>query len=233
MQYWPYPCIITSVVGSPSRRLGLSNLYSCLARPSNQPTLDTRPLNKNKKELTTVDQTRRNLLLAGVAGSLLPTTVMAASRGRNIVYPDRSLALFNVHTGEKNKVVYWSDGKYVGSGLNEINWILRDFRTGEIKAIDPRLLNILYLLTRTLETEKPVLVLSGFRSKKTNDMLRKTTEGVAKRSFHMAGRAIDIRIPRIETSNIQVAALRLNGGGVGYYPRSNFVHLDSGPVRTW
>jgi len=64
---------------------------------------------------------------------------MAASRGRDIVYPDRSLALFNVHTGEKNNVVYWSDGKYVGSGLNEINWILRDFRTGEIKAIDPRL----------------------------------------------------------------------------------------------
>lgn len=191
-------------------------------------------MNKNKKEITTVDQTRRKLLLAGAAGSLLPlSTATAASRGRDIVYPDRSLALFNVHTGEKNNVVYWSDGKYVGSGLNEINWILRDFRTGEIKAIDPRLLNILYLLTRTLETEKPVLILSGFRSKKTNDMLRKTTEGVAKRSFHMAGRAIDIRIPRIETGDIQRAALRLNGGGVGYYPRSNFVHLDSGPVRTW
>lgn len=177
---------------------------------------------------------RRKLLAAGLVGSLLPlTSANAASRGRNIVYPDRSLSLYNVHTGEKNNVVYWSDGKYMGSGLNEINWILRDFRTSEIKAIDPRLLNILYLLTRTLETEKPVLVLSGFRSKKTNDMLRKTTEGVAKRSFHMAGRAIDIRIPRVETSDIQRAALRLSGGGVGYYPRSNFVHLDSGPVRTW
>lgn len=180
------------------------------------------------------DTSRRKLLAAGLVSALLPvSTANAASRGRNIVYPDRSLSLYNVHTGEKNNVVYWSDGKYVGSGLNEINWILRDFRTSEIKAIDPRLLNILYLLTRTLETEKPVLVLSGFRSKKTNDMLRKTTEGVAKRSFHMAGRAIDIRIPRVKTSDIQRAALRLSGGGVGYYPRSNFVHLDSGPVRTW
>lgn len=191
-------------------------------------------LNTEKNNQSSCDTSRRKLLAAGVAVSLCPlASVSAASRGRNIIYPDRSLSLYNVHTGEKNNVVYWSEGKYVGSGLNEINWILRDFRTSEIKAIDPRLLNILYLLTRTLETEKPVLVLSGFRSKKTNDMLRKTTEGVAKRSFHMAGRAIDIRIPRVETSDIQRAALRLSGGGVGYYPRSNFVHLDSGPVRTW
>ena len=78
-----------------------------------------------------------------------------------------------------------------------------------------------------------MLVLSGFRSKKTNDMLRKTTEGVARRSFHMAGRAVDIRMQGIHTADIQKAALRLGGGGVGYYPSSNFVHLDSGPVRTW
>lgn len=190
--------------------------------------------NKKNANRNRCDFTRRRLLLAGAVGSVLPATALqAASRGRNIIYPDRSLSLYNVHTGEKDNVVYWSEGKYVGSGLNDINWLLRDFRTSEIKAIDPRLLNILYLLTRTLETEKPVLVLSGFRSKKTNDMLRKTTEGVARRSFHMAGRAIDIRIPKIKTDNIQRAALRLNGGGVGYYPDSNFVHLDSGPVRTW
>lgn len=191
-------------------------------------------LNKDITDPDSCNKTRRNLLIAGAAGSLLPWTLgNAASRGRNIVYPDRSLSLYNVHTGEKNNVVYWSDGKYIGSGLNDINWLLRDFRTSEIKAIDPRLLNILYLLTRKLETEQSIIVLSGFRSKKTNDMLRKTTEGVARRSFHMAGRAIDIRIPRTKTSDIQRAALRLNGGGVGYYPRSNFVHLDSGPVRTW
>ncbi len=191
-------------------------------------------MTENQKNANRCDFTRRRLLLAGAVGSMLPATALqAASRGHNIVYPDRSLSLYNVHTGEKDNVVYWSEGKYIGSGLNDINWLLRDFRTSEIKAIDPRLLNILYLLTRTLETEKPVLVLSGFRSKKTNDMLRKTTEGVARRSFHMAGRAIDIRIPKINTDNIQRAALRLNGGGVGYYPDSNFVHLDSGPVRTW
>lgn len=191
-------------------------------------------MKEHNKNLTCCNKTRRKMLIAGTIGSLMPlATVKASSRGRNIVYPDRSLSLYNVHTGEKKNVVYWSEGKYVGSGLNDINWLLRDFRTSEIKAIDPRLLNIVYLLTRTLETEEPVLVLSGFRSKKTNDMLRRTTEGVARRSFHMAGRAIDIRIPKIKTSSIQRAALRISGGGVGYYPNSNFVHLDSGPVRTW
>jgi len=139
----------------------------------------------------------------------------------------------NVHTGEKENVIFWSDGHYLESGLNQVNWLMRDFRTGEVKAIDPRLLNVLYLLRRTVETEKPLLVLSGFRSKKTNDMLRKTTEGVARRSFHMAGRAIDIRMDRVQSVNIQKAALQLGGGGVGYYPSSNFVHLDTGPVRTW
>lgn len=110
---------------------------------------------------------------------------------------------------------------------------MRDFRTGDVKTIDPRLLNILYLLNRRVESKESILVLSGFRSKKTNDMLRKTTEGVARRSFHMAGRAIDIRIPKIASTDVQKAALTLGGGGVGYYPRSNFVHLDTGPVRTW
>ncbi len=182
---------------------------------------------------------RRKILGVGLAGALLPwglpsaTAATRLSNGRPIVYPDRSLSLFNVHTAENEKVTYWSDGAYLQSGLNQINWIMRDFRTNDVKSIDPRLLNILYLLTLKLESGQPVQLLSGFRSKKTNDMLRKTTEGVARRSFHMAGRAMDIRIPRVETRNIQRAALLLGGGGVGYYPKSNFVHLDSGPVRTW
>ena len=176
---------------------------------------------------------RRNLTLACIAGAALPWESSFAARGRNIVYPDRSLTLHNVHTGEKGKITYWSEGKYIGSSLNEINWLLRDFRTSEVRAIDPRLLNILYVLTKTLEAKEPTLVLSGFRSKKTNDMLRQTTEGVAKRSFHMVGKAIDIRMPKLDMAHVQRAALMLNGGGVGYYPSSNFVHIDSGPVRTW
>ncbi len=186
-----------------------------------------------KEHNTPTNTTRRNLVFGGLAAAAMPWEAGLAARGRNIVYPDRSLALHNVHTGESKRIVYWSEGKYVGSGLNEINWILRDFRTNEIRAIDPRLLNILYILSRTLENKEPTLVLSGFRSKKTNDMLRQTTEGVAKRSFHMLGRAIDIRMPKVQTAHVQRAALMLNGGGVGYYPQSNFVHLDSGPVRTW
>jgi len=189
-------------------------------------------VNKNK---TLPNPVRRKLLLAGVAsaGLAAPWQAGNAARGRNIVYPDRSLTLHNVHTGESGKITYWSEGKYLSSSLNEINWLLRDFRTREVRAIDPRLLNILYVLTSTLESKEPTLVLSGFRSKKTNDMLRKTTEGVAKRSFHMIGKAIDIRMPKQNMDQVQRAALMLNGGGVGYYPESNFVHLDSGPVRTW
>lgn len=174
---------------------------------------------------------RRAFTLGSVAGLALPWSVTRGST--KLIYPDRTLALHNVHTGEKENITFWSDGHYLESGLNQANWLMRDFRTGDIKAIDPRLLNILYLLTRKVENEKPVLILSGFRSKKTNDMLRKTTEGVARRSFHMAGRAVDIRMPQIESVNIQKAALRLGGGGVGYYPSSNFIHLDTGPVRTW
>lgn len=174
---------------------------------------------------------RRAFAVGCAAGLCLP---WSASRGSaNVVYPDRTLALHNAHTGEKENVTFWSDGHYLESGLNRISWLMRDFRTGDVKAIDPRLMNILYLLSRKIENEKPILMLSGFRSKKTNEMLRKTTEGVARRSFHMAGRAADIRIPRVSSVDVQKAALRLGGGGVGYYPSSNFVHLDTGPVRTW
>jgi uncharacterized protein YcbK (DUF882 family) len=176
---------------------------------------------------------RRSLLLAAAAATLTPFAPAAAKVRKQIVYPERALSLNNAHTGEQERIVYWADGNYLHEGLNRVNWILRDFRTSETKSIDPRLLNILYLLTRTLDVHQPVLVLSGYRSKQTNDMLRRTTEGVARRSFHMAGRAIDIRMPRIATRNVQKAALTLGGGGVGYYPSSNFVHLDSGPVRTW
>jgi len=178
---------------------------------------------------------RRQFALGVAAGLCLP---WSASRGgkmgsTKIVYPDRTLPLNNVHTGETENITYWSDGHYIESGLSRVNWMLRDFRTGDIKAIDPRLLNVLYVLTKRVDTEDSVLILSGYRSKKTNDMLRQTTEGVARRSFHMAGRAVDIRIPRIASADLQKVALRLGGGGVGYYPNSNFVHLDTGPVRTW
>ena len=195
-------------------------------------TLTTRPVKLPENNQTEApDISRRTFSFACAAGLCLP---WSATRGSSkIVYPDRVLPLNNAHTGEKENVTYWSDGHYLEDGLNQINWILRDFRTGEIKAIDPRLLNILYLLNRNINRDGNMLVLSGFRSKKTNDMLRKTTEGVARRSFHMAGRAVDIRMQNIHTADIQKAALRLGGGGVGYYPSSNFVHLDSGPVRTW
>lgn len=188
---------------------------------------------------TQPDQARRRALgvLAGAAFTCVSAPALAATSQAvatsGFLYPDRRLAFHNVHTGEMISTVYWSDGRYIASSLDEIDWILRDFRTDETRKVDPRLLNILYLLNRKLDTSKPVQVLSAYRSKKTNDMLRRTTEGVARRSFHMKARAIDIRIPRISTAHIHNAALRLGGGGVGFYPDSDFVHLDTGPVRTW
>jgi len=202
--------------------------------------LEKKNNNNNKTEQSSPCELRRRLVFTGAISSVLPWAINSAGAAstpvaarQTIVYPDRELSLYNIHTGEKEKIVYWADGKYLQSGLNQVNWLMRDFRTNEVKTIDPRLINIVYLVTRQLDSTKPVMLLSGYRSKKTNDMLRKTTEGVARRSYHMAGRAIDIRIPRVQTRSIQRAALRLAGGGVGYYPNSDFVHLDSGPVRTW
>ena len=189
--------------------------------------------------MTTSGEQRRRLLARGALLGCAPALItlgssdIARAGKRKIVYPDRSLSFHNIHTVEMISTTYWSEGRYIADSLSEIDWLMRDFRTGDIKKIDPRLLNVLYLLQRKLESSKPFIVLSGYRSRKTNEMLRKTTEGVARRSYHMKGRAIDIRIPKIETRHIQTVALRLGGGGVGYYPSSNFVHLDTGPVRTW
>ncbi|RRQ20018.1 DUF882 domain-containing protein [Thiohalobacter thiocyanaticus] len=145
----------------------------------------------------------------------------------------RELALHNLHTGESTEVVYWRDGDYAGSALADLNHLLRDHRSGEVWDMDPALLDQLYLLQRQVGVERPYQVISGYRSPSTNAMLRGQSSGVAKRSLHMQGRAIDIRLPGVKLSKLREAALTLQAGGVGYYPQSNFVHLDTGRVRFW
>jgi uncharacterized protein YcbK (DUF882 family) len=158
----------------------------------------------------------------------------AAFAGLRIPYsPVRSLDFYNTHTGETLKTVYWEKGRYIDESLNQVNYILRDFRVNEIKAIDPRLLDLLYSLNRRLYTREPFSIISGYRSPATNAMLAARSEGVARHSLHIDGKAIDIRVQGRSLRELWRAAIDQWSGGVGYYPRSDFVHVDVGRVRFW
>jgi uncharacterized protein YcbK (DUF882 family) len=145
----------------------------------------------------------------------------------------RSLSFYNIHTREHLETSYRVNGKLVRPAMQQINYILRDFRTGEIKPIDPNLLDLLYRIVIKVNPRSPISIISGYRCPRTNAALRRVTTGVAKNSLHMKGRAIDIRIPGYRTADLRQLAISFRRGGVGYYPASNFVHLDTGPVRTW
>lgn len=147
----------------------------------------------------------------------------------------RVLAFDNVHTGERLELDYWRDGAYVPNALSAVNHILRDFRTGDVHPIAPQLLDLLSGLRAALETREPLSVISGYRSAATNAMLRGEREhsGVAAKSLHMQGMAIDIRITGRSLTSTRSAAQAMRLGGVGFYPVSDFVHVDVGRVRTW
>lgn len=147
--------------------------------------------------------------------------------------PARTLTFQHTHTGEALKVTYWEDGAYVPDALSSVNHVLRDFRTGDVHQIDPHLLDLLTLLKARTETSQPYQVISGYRSPKTNAMLHERSNGVATHSLHMEGKAIDIRVPGVQLASLRNSALGLSLGGVGYYPSSDFVHVDVGRVRRW
>lgn len=180
---------------------------------------------------------RRSFLGLGAAAAavaLVPARALAAARPAKRA--DRMLSFFHTHTGERLKVAYCCNGEYQPEALKQINHLLRDFRVGEVKPIDPKLLDLLHELGGTLETERPFHVISGYRSPRTNTMLRErggAHTGVASKSLHMVGKAIDIRIPGVRLDQLRGAARSLQLGGVGYYPSSNFVHVDTGRVRFW
>ncbi|CAN5658893.1 DUF882 domain-containing protein [soil metagenome] len=172
------------------------------------------------------------------ASALVPARALAAvnTAGTPVKAPERALSFFNTHTGERLKVAYCCGGQYQPAALKLINNILRDHRANEIKPIDPKLLDLLHELSGTLEVDQPYHVISGYRSPNTNGMLRSNGgahTGVATQSLHMVGKAIDIRMPGVKLDNLRGAARSLRLGGVGYYPSSNFVHVDTGRVRFW
>ncbi len=160
---------------------------------------------------------------------LFPTRQAWAKRS----FKSWKIAFRHAHTGETFAGVYRVGDKYLPEAFERMNYVLRDFRTEEVFPMDPRILDILSLLYQRLDASEAYQVLSGYRSPKTNAMLRGESSGVARNSFHMYGQAIDIRIPGQNTKIVRNTALDLRAGGVGYYPRSNFVHVDTGKVRSW
>ncbi|NNF99917.1 MAG: DUF882 domain-containing protein [Desulfobacteraceae bacterium] len=145
----------------------------------------------------------------------------------------KTLDFFNIHTRERISACYYNHGEYQAEALTHINHVLRDHRSGEVHPIDKGLLDVLFDLKTDNGIDKPFHVISGYRSETTNTMLANTTSGVAKKSLHTKGRAIDIRVPGIKTKNLRNACIELQAGGVGYYPKSDFVHMDTGSVRCW
>jgi uncharacterized protein YcbK (DUF882 family) len=175
---------------------------------------------------------RRALLRAGAASLLAlalgPAVAVAAAT------EPRRLRMIGAHTGERVDVTYFEDGALVPGAVAELERFLRDFRTGDVHAIDPGLLDLAWSLT--LAARRPhgtIEVVSGFRSLKTNEALRRSGPGVASRSLHLVGKALDLRLVGVPSPRLRDLALGLRRGGVGFYARPDFVHVDTGPVRRW
>lgn len=151
----------------------------------------------------------------------------------NIDTESRELSFYHTHTGKRLTVTYWEDGNYVESALTEINAFLSDFRTGDVVDMDPELLDIIYEVRESLGSTGTYQVISAYRSPATNEMLRSRSNGVARTSQHLLGKAIDVRLEGVDSAELRDAAIALQRGGVGYYEGSDFVHMDTGRVRFW
>lgn len=178
---------------------------------------------------------RRGVLKAGIsvataAALTAMNTTPALALPSGGVY---NVAFSNLHTGETFAGAYRVGNKYLPEAFHRINVVLRDFRNDEVFPIDPRVIDIIAMVHRMTGSNNPYGVLSGYRSPRTNNMLRKASGGVAKNSLHMSGQAIDVRLTDYNTGRLKQLASKLHAGGVGYYPRSDFVHMDSGTFRTW
>ncbi|ATO33629.1 hypothetical protein DZA65_02623 [Dickeya dianthicola] len=179
-----------------------------------------------------IDNHRRKWLALGGAAlgiALLPGQSLASlSTAR-----PRILTLNNINTGERIKVEFSDGRRYNKEELSRLNHFFRDYRANKVKTIDPALFDQLYRLQVMLGSSKPVQLISGYRSYSTNEDLRSHSKGVAKQSYHTQGKAMDFHIEGVQLANIRKAAMKMRAGGVGYYPQSNFVHIDTGAIRTW
>lgn len=173
---------------------------------------------------------RRHLVLASAgAGALM----LAPAAAFAVHSPARALSFYHTHTGEKLRVTYAEGDRHIPEALDEVSRFLRDFRSGEAHPMDPKLLDILHHVQQATGGKGPFEIISAYRSPQTNEMLRSNSNGVAQRSLHMEGRAMDVRLRGVDTRQLREAALELKAGGVGYYQDSDFVHVDTGRVRYW
>jgi uncharacterized protein YcbK (DUF882 family) len=172
---------------------------------------------------------RRRLLGAATAA----TAVAFVRPAPAVSFAPRAISLYNTHTGEWVRTVYWADGHYIREAVRDINWVLRDHHSDEVRPMNAGVLDLLGMLRNRLESVEPFLVVCGYRSAATNHAMYLRGGGVASHSYHIKGMAIDLRCERRSLPQLRAAAVSLRGGGVGYYPRSDFVHVDCGPIRYW
>ena len=176
------------------------------------------------------DSIGRRGLLCAVGASLL----VLAPLSRGLAHGgERRLRMRHVHTGEHVDVRYWRAGRYDKQGLRELDQHLRDWRQQETVPIDPRLYDLVHAIADRAGTRPDFEIICGYRSPATNAMLRAQGRGVARRSLHLIGKAIDLRLRGVPLARLRNIALSMRAGGVGYYPRSDFLHLDTGRVRQW
>ena len=178
--------------------------------------------------------TRRALLgaFAATAVTAAPTFSNAAGflRGGGDI---RRIRMYSGRTGERVDMIYWVDGDYIRDAVKEVNYFMRDWRTDQVKTIDLRAMDIMAAVHNLLDVNEPYMLLSGYRSPQTNAMLRQRSRGVARNSLHIKGQAADLRLSSRSVGQMARAAAAVRAGGVGRYSRSNFVHMDSGDIRTW
>ncbi len=175
----------------------------------------------------------RRSFLKGLSATLAAVASVNPVIALANISAERRLAFYNTHTSEKLDVVYFSGGRYLPDALNEMDHLLRDHRTDEVHAMDPGLFDVLYHLASLANPTESFQIISGYRSPTTNAMLRKRNQRVARKSFHMRGQAVDIRLPGVDTKRLRDMAMTLQQGGVGYYRNSDFIHVDTGRVRSW
>jgi len=178
---------------------------------------------------------RRSFLKSSVvlASALGAPAIARAATAIPVMPAERALRLYNTHTGESLRSIFWAEGKFLPDALKDINRLLRDHRNNAIAPIDPELLVLIDKVSAQFGSQKVLHVISGYRSPESNKMLAENSGGVATHSLHIEGKAIDVRLPGQDLASLHKAALRARGGGVGYYPDSQFVHMDTGRLRSW
>ena len=180
-----------------------------------------------------LDLLNRRQFLKAATGSFALATIFPSNAIAAFADQRKVITLNNLHTGETLQTCYFDGANFVESELDKINHLCRDFRRNEVFPLDKKLLTQLDNIQTLLKSNAEVQIISGYRSPATNEALRSKSNGVAKKSFHMQGKALDFRLVGVDLKDVRKAALQLKSGGVGYYPGSNFIHIDTGRVRSW